>query len=89
VTPTLPKATVQLQPPTQPLGTSFPSSSQAMTLKVEEEEEVEAHEGLVKILAGVGFAAALALLTFQLLLANVWISVEDNPKAGDWAQILP
>jgi hypothetical protein len=60
-----------------------------MTLRVQDDEEEEAGEGLVKILAGVGFAAALALLTFQLLLADVWISVEDNPKAGDWAQILP
>ncbi len=88
-TPTLPKATVQLQPPTQPLGTSFPTASQAATLRVEEdEEETEAHAGVTKILAGVGFAAALALLAFQLMLANTWISVEDNPRTGDWSQLL-
>lgn len=84
--PTLPKATVQLQAPTQPLGTSFPTS-QGATFKVEEEEE-DANSGLVNILAGVGFAAAVLVLIFQLLLAKTWISVEDNPKAGDWAQLI-
>ena len=87
-TPTLPKATVQLQAPTQPLGTSF-SATQAATLRVEDDEEDEgANEGVVKILAGVGFAAALALLGFQLMLANTWIGAEDNPKKGDWSQII-
>ena len=87
-TATLPKATVQLQTPTKPLGTSFPTSSQAATFKVEEEEEVEAHAGLVKILSGLGFATAVAVLVFQLMLADIWISAEDNPKKGDWAQII-
>jgi hypothetical protein len=27
------------------------------------------------------------LLAFQLMMANTWISVEDNPKVGDWSQI--
>lgn len=79
---------MQLQTPTQPLGTSFPSASQAATLRVEDEEEEEASEGVVKILAGVGFAAAVAVLVFQLMLAKTWISAEDNPKAGDWAQLI-
>lgn len=88
-TPTLPKATVQLQAPTQPLGTSFPSASQAATLRVEDDEEDDtANDGVVKILAGVGFAAALALLAFQLMLANTWISAEDNARTGDWSQLL-
>ncbi len=88
-TPTLPKATVQLQAPTQPLGTSFPSASQAATLRVEDDEDEDsANDGVVKIVAGVGFAAALALLAFQLMLANTWISVEDNPRTGDWSQLL-
>jgi len=88
-TPTLPKATVQLQVPTQPLGTSFPTGSQAATLKVEEDEEEEgANDGVVKILAGVGLAAAIVVLAFQLMLAKTWISAEDNPKTGDWAQLI-
>lgn len=86
--PSLPKATVQLQPPTQPLGTSFPSASQAATLKMDDSDEDEGeNEGVVKILAGVGFAAALAVLAFQLMTANVWISVEDNPQTGQWTQL--
>jgi len=87
-TPTLPKATVQLQAPTQPLGTSGPSASQAATLQMDDEEESEANEGVVKILAGVGFAAALAVLAFQLMLASKWINVEDSPKPGDWSQLI-
>lgn len=86
--PTLPKATVQLQAPTQPLGTSFPTSSQASTFKVEEDEEQEANAGLLNILAGVGLAAAIIVLIFQLMLANTWINAEDNPKIGDWAQLI-
>ena len=54
---------------------------------MDDDEEETSNEGVVKILAGVGFAAALALLAFQLKLANTWISVEDNPKTGDWSQL--
>lgn len=84
----LPKATVQLQAPTQPLGTSFPSTpSQVATLRIEEDEP-EAHATLYKVLSGVGFAAAAAVLVFQLMIAKTWIEVEDNPKPGDWMQLL-
>lgn len=87
--PTLPKATVQLQAPTQPLGTSFPSTpTQAATFQMEEEEEEEAHGTLFKILSGVGFAAAVAVLIVQLMIAKTWIDVEDNSKPGDWSQLL-
>jgi hypothetical protein len=85
-TPTLPKATVQLQPPTSPLGASSPS--QAPTLMVQEDEEDETEDTLLKILSGVGLAAALLLLSLQLVLANKWISAEDNPRTGDWSQII-
>lgn len=79
---------MQLQPPTQPLGTSFPTSSAAATLGMEDDEEEGTNEGVLKILSGVGFAAAVAVLVFQLMLAKIWVSAEDNPKAGDWAQLL-
>jgi hypothetical protein len=88
VAPTLPKATVQLQPPTQPIGTTPPSLTQAATLKVEDDEDDEGATGtLLKLLSGVGLAAAIALLAFQLMLADVWINVEDNPNQGDWSQL--
>jgi len=83
----LPKATVQLQPPTQPLGTSFPSASQMATVQADEDEE-SGGAGLANILSGVGFAAALVVLAFQLMTASTWISAEDNSKKGDWMQLL-
>jgi hypothetical protein len=55
---------------------------------VEEDEEEEANAGLLKILAGVGLAAALVVLIFQLMLASTWINAEDNAKIGDWAQLI-
>jgi hypothetical protein len=60
------------------------------TLKTaDDEDEEETNEGLANILAGVGLAAALVVLAFQLMTANVWISAEDNPKTGDWMQLSP
>jgi hypothetical protein len=86
----LPKATVQLQAPTQPLGTSSASPSQMATLKTaDDEDEEETNEGLANILSGVGLAAAIVVLAFQLMTANVWISAADNEKAGDWMQLSP
>lgn len=85
-TPTLPKATVQLQPPTSPLGASSPS--QAPTLMVADEEEEQTEDTLTKILSGVGLAVAILLLTLQLVLASKWISAEDNPRTGDWSQLI-
>ncbi|NQW99640.1 hypothetical protein HQ447_03205 [bacterium] len=83
----LPKATVQLQPPTQPLGTSFPPS-QVGSLAGDDEDE-GGNEGLANILSGVGLAAAIVVLAFQLMTANTWISAEDNEKSGDWTQLSP
>lgn len=82
----LPKATVQLQPVTQPLGTSFAQS--IPSLKADEEEEEEGGEGLANILSIVGFVAALVVLSLQLMTANTWISAPDNPKVGEWSQLM-
>lgn len=84
----LPKATVQLQAPTQPLGTTF-SPSQAPTLATDDEDEEEVGQGLANILSGVGLAAALIVLAFQLMAAGTWINAEDNEKKGDWTQLSP
>ncbi|BCU76998.1 hypothetical protein [Luteolibacter sp. LG18] len=84
----LPKATVQLQAPTQPLGTAArPSFSQAATLQADDEEDSAGGEGIANALSVVGFIAALAVLAFQLMIANTWISAEDNPEAGSWGQL--
>lgn len=91
--PTLPKATVQLQAPTQPLGAvAPPAPSQAPALLEEEEvEEVEPHAGLYKILSGVGLAAALALFISQLLISQVWIKCDAekdvDARYNDWTRI--
>lgn len=82
----LPKATLQLQTPTQPLGTSFSTSSQTASYQGEE-EEVEVGEGIYKTLAILGFAAALVVLGLQLMTANTWINAEDSPAKGDWMSL--
>ena len=85
----LPKATVQLQAPTQPLGTSFASPSQLGTLAAADEDEDEGgNEGIVNILSIVGFIAALVVLAFQLMTANTWISAEDSQRKGEWSQLM-
>lgn len=84
----LPKATVQLQAPTKPLGTSFASPSQMATLQVDDDDDAAGNEGLVNILSGVGLVAAFIVLAFQLMTADTWISSEDNPKKGDWTLLL-
>lgn len=59
-----------------------------MLASEDEEEEVEPQQGLINVLSGVGLAAAVLVLVFQLMLAQVWIGAEDNPNAGDWMQLL-
>jgi hypothetical protein len=74
----LPKATVQLQP-TQPLGTMGATTISAATLQATEDEEEKA-DTMGSILAILGFVAALGVLTFQFLTANIWV-------AGDWGKL--
>jgi hypothetical protein len=84
----LPKATVQLQAPTQPLGTSSSSPSKMMAAQAEDEEESD-NDGLSNILSGVGFAAALIVLVLQLMTASVWVNAPDSQTPGDWMQLSP
>ena len=59
------------------------------TLQSDDDEETEeADGGLAKILSGVGLAAAVVVLALQLMTASTWVSAEDNPKTGDWMQLL-
>jgi len=74
----LPKATVQLQP-TQPLGTVGAATVSAATLQATEEDE-EKPDTMAAVLSIVGFVAALGVLTFQFLTANIWV-------AGDWGKL--
>ncbi len=87
-TASLPKATVQLQPPTQPIGTGFAATSHSANLEsIDDDDADEAGEGIVNILAIVGFVAAIIVLSFQLMTASTWINAPDNEAPGDWMQL--
>jgi len=79
----LPKATVQLSPPSAPASATFPVGYGS---GLEEEEEVQ-ESGLANILSIVGFVAALVVLYFQFSTASSWISAPDNEKSGQWGQL--
>lgn len=83
----LPKATVQIQAPTAPHGTTSAPRSAPLQIQEEEEEE-KAEDGVIKILSIIGFVAALVVLSFQLMTANTWISASDNPQTGNWSQLM-
>jgi hypothetical protein len=68
----LPKATVQLQPPTQPLSTGSVSATQMATFKSEDEEEEGGSDTISTVLSIFGFLAACAVLAFQCMTINVW-----------------
>ncbi len=57
-------------------------------VSADEDEDEGGNDGIINILSIVGFVAALVVLAFQLMTANVWISVEDNPRAGEWSQLM-
>ncbi len=84
----LPKATMQLQPPTQPLGSSFSSPAGAATMQADEEDDEERGEGIAGILSIVGFIAALVVLAFQIMTATIWVNATDNPQTGQWSQLM-
>ncbi len=84
----LPKATVPLQAPTQPLGSSFSNPSQAATFQMDDDDEGGENEGLIKILSIVGFVAALVVLSFQLMTASAWIGAADSENPGSWSKLM-
>ncbi|MCU0779566.1 MAG: hypothetical protein MUF04_00530 [Akkermansiaceae bacterium] len=86
--PSLPKATVQLQAPTQPLTAGTASASQLATFEMDEEEESGA-AGFIKVLSIVGFIAACVLAYFQFDIASTWINASDRDELmkGDFMQL--
>ena len=84
----LPTATVPLQAPTQPLGTSFSSPTGVATLSFDDDEDEDENDGLLKILSIVGFVAALVVLSFQLMTASAWIKAPDSENPGDWTKLM-
>lgn len=75
----LPKATVQLQPPSQP-NVGIPASASTLTV-VEDEEEAEEPK-LAGILSAVGFVAALVVLYLQIGIVKSRADAPDNPNQG-------
>lgn len=79
----LPKATVQLQAPTQALGTGRPSLTQSPTLQSEEDDDEGSGETVASVLSIVGFIAALAVLTFQIMITNTSLGAKYMAVAGE------
>ncbi len=77
---------MQLQTPTVPLGTSFAGTSQMVSTPAEDEEESD-NSALVTVFSGLGLAAAVVVLAFQLMTANTWISAPENEGKG-WSMLL-
>jgi hypothetical protein len=76
----LPKATVALPKPTLPLGESIPL--QPASFDSDEEEEGEDEPFINVVFAGIGLAAALIVLAFQLMTASAWVN-------GEWSKLSP
>lgn len=81
----LPKATVQLQPPSALPGTT-PTPTVATFSTVVTEDEEEGNEKLVNILSIVTLVAAVVVFFFQFSTASIWVNAEDNPNQG-WGQL--
>lgn len=69
--PGLPKATVPLSAPTQPLTARPPVPVSTLRMD-DEEEEVETGTGLTATLSVIGFIAAAVVLIGQIMIANAW-----------------
>lgn len=82
----LPKATVQLQPPTQPMGTGG-ISTQAATMQQADEEESTGSNPVVIALSVLGLLGAAAVLFLQVSTASIWINADDNSAKGEWSQL--
>lgn len=68
---TLPTATVQLAPPTQPMITGQVSATQMATLQSEEEEDAGS-DTLTTVLSIFGFLAACGVLGYQCMTMSIW-----------------
>ena len=86
----LPKATVQLSPPTAPLSAPGIASSQAAQFQTvsEDEEESEKPDTLSSVFSILGFLAALVILSMQIMISKTWLEASDNPQPGMWSQVL-
>lgn len=85
----LPKATVQLNPPTQPLGSAGVPASQMATMRVSDQESSTGNEGIVNVLSILGFIGAAAVITIQLMTSAVWLGTDSDgqPQPVEWGRL--
>lgn len=67
------------------MATTERSSTLPVGSLVEDEPEVPTS---IKVLAGLGLAAACVVLGLQLKMSKIWISDEDFEMKDDWTAIL-
>ncbi len=84
----LPKATVQLNPPTQPIGSQGPAASQMATMRVSEQEE-SGGNGTANVLSILGFVGAAAVIAIQLMTAAVRLGTDTDGEAPpiEWGNL--
>lgn len=86
--PALPRATVPLQTPSQPMTAGL-SPSQMGTMRVDDDEdEGAAGETAANVLSIFAFLAACVVIFFQYKAADTWVNAEDNPRTDGWKQII-
>jgi hypothetical protein len=67
----LPKATVQLAPPTQPMITGSVSATQMATIQAEDDEDAGS-DTMSTVLSIFGFLAACGVIAFQIMTYKIW-----------------
>jgi hypothetical protein len=85
----LPKATVQLNPPTQPLGSAAAPASQMATMRVSDMEE-SGGNGVANVLAILGTVGAAAVIALQLMtfaVSQKYDSAGEEQTAVDWGKL--
>ena len=73
----------RIQPLTSSLGGTA-SSPESASFRIAPELKKQPIPVAQKIVAGLGLAAAIALLVTQVGVANVWIKAPDNARTISW-----
>lgn len=84
--PTLPKATVQLPQPTQPLTSlgGDATTPQSASFRIRPDPQKEQVPTIHKVLSGLGLAASILLLVIQISVSNAWVKATDNTSPDGW-----
>ncbi len=87
--PSLPKATIQLQPPTSPGGATSPAASQMAAFGAEDDEDEAVDSPVIVGLSILAAVAAAVVLFLQISTAKVWLGTNENGGQQDveWSQL--